>query len=720
MNGQYNIGDVVFNNWTLARHIGEGSYGHVFEAGREDFERTYKAAIKIVTIPKSPGEIQSVMADGMDDDGVTAYFRKLVEKLVDEFSLMAKLKGNSNIVSYEDHTVIKHTNSIGWDIIIRMELLTPLLTHIQSKTLSKKDVVKLGMDMCRALELCQKHNIVHRDIKPENIFISESGDFKLGDFGIARTVEKTSSGMTKIGTYTYMAPEISRGEAYGSSVDIYSLGIVLYRMLNENRTPFLPDYPTPITHEDKENALAKRISGAPMPFPKNADGRLAEIVLKACAYDTKGRYSSPMQMREELEAIIYKPEEGKYIYPQGDHGSIKSNVHVKPPPPHQTYDNASCVSGDPTHYNSTNSNFEKAGERTENVNYQARREHPQYAQQQFMQNQYANIPIKKAEKRKILLPAILVPVAVIIAAVVLVIALAGNNGTSQTGSHANDLSVDETLSHSDAPIDETLPGERTSIDESPPNTDISADPGILQEDEESVQMPELVNTHFSEARNVLNGLKLDLIIIEEPVASDAEKGYLIKTIPEAGTSLSRGNSVTIIYSSGPIIRAEVVPDLVGSTIARVESAFETLNITPVFIYFEDESPEGTVLYIEKNGQEVIVPASIDVHISLGMPETPPPSQASAQVESEYILPFSSTRALTDEDLWGLSKTDLRLARNEIYARHGRQFNDSVLQVYFDSKSWYADISKLPLGTEPELSALERANITKIQDYESRQ
>ncbi len=329
MSEKYKAGDTVFGNWKLVRLIGEGSFGQVFEAEREDFGRTYKAAIKIITIPQSQSEIQSVQADGLDDESVTAYFRSCVEELVDEFGLMSQLKGHSNIVSYEDHTVQPHAKAIGWDILIRMELLTPLLRHVRENTMTQRDVIKLGIDLCKALELCQKYNIVHRDIKPENIFISPAGDYKLGDFGIARTVEKTTSGLSKKGTYTYMAPEIYRDQPYGTTVDIYSLGVVLYWLLNESRSPFLPPYPAPITHADRENALRSRMSGEPIPAPKNADGRLAEIVLKACAYDPKDRYSSPMLMRQELEGILYDRKEAAIIFPEGDEVPARS-VHEIP------------------------------------------------------------------------------------------------------------------------------------------------------------------------------------------------------------------------------------------------------------------------------------------------------------------------------------------------------------------------------------------------------
>ena len=294
----------IFGEWSIVREIGEGSFGKVFEIERRDFGYTYKAALKAITIPQSQSEVKSVLADGMDEQSATSYFRGFVEEMVAEFVLMSKLKGHSNIVSYEDHRVVEHTEGIGWDILIRMELLTPLLDHVSKNPLSRSDVIKLGIDICKALEVCRKNNIIHRDIKPENIFISDIGDFKLGDFGIAKTVEKTTGGLSKKGTYTYMAPEVYKGEAYGASVDIYSLGIVLYRFMNNNRTPFLPPYPTPIKYADRESAMARRIKGETLPAPANADEALSRVILKACAYSPKDRYLSPSDMRRDLEALL--------------------------------------------------------------------------------------------------------------------------------------------------------------------------------------------------------------------------------------------------------------------------------------------------------------------------------------------------------------------------------------------------------------------------------
>ena len=315
---EYSVDAAVLDGWNIMRLLGEGSYGKVFEIERSEFGQTYRAALKVITVPQSSAEVRSVISEGMSVSQAEAYFHGIVEELMHEFSIMFKLKGTANIVSCEDLRVLEHPDGIGWDILIRMELLHPLLPYVYQHPMARRDIIRLGIDICKALELCQRYNIIHRDIKPENIFISDNGDYKLGDFGIARTIERTTSGLSKKGTYSYMAPEVYAGREYGFSVDTYSLGLVLYRMLNKNRGPFLPQPPEAITFSSREQALGRRISGEALPRPFYGEGRLGEIVLKACAFDPKDRYSSPQQLRQELEAILYTQTDAAVIYPDGD------------------------------------------------------------------------------------------------------------------------------------------------------------------------------------------------------------------------------------------------------------------------------------------------------------------------------------------------------------------------------------------------------------------
>lgn len=285
--------------WECVRQLGAGSFGKVYEIQKIENGKVYKAALKVITIPQNDADIENIYSEGMDENGVTEYFKGFVDDVTNEFSLMADLKGYTNIVSYEDHRVIKHENKIGWDILIRMELLTPFLEWEKEHPMNEADIIRLGCDMCRALELCHKNKIIHRDIKPQNIFVNKNGDFKLGDFGIARVVEKTSSVMSQKGTYTYMAPEVFKGQHYNETADLYSLGVVLYRCLNQNRTPFLPM--GTMSFNDRQRAQERRMAGETIPPPLNGNKKLKQAILMTLQYNPANRVQSASVLRTILE-----------------------------------------------------------------------------------------------------------------------------------------------------------------------------------------------------------------------------------------------------------------------------------------------------------------------------------------------------------------------------------------------------------------------------------
>ena len=300
----YHIGSTVPGNWTITRQLGKGSFGQVFEVQKNDYGITTTSALKVIHIPPSPEDIETALSEGMDAPSVTAYFQGFVNKIVKEIAIMSSLKSHPNIVAYEDHAVLSYTDPIGWNILIRMELLIPLRDQQRQSTLSEKEVRQLGIDICRALMFCHKKGILHRDIKPDNIFVSEAGQYKLGDFGVARSMEAATQGMSKAGTENYMAPEIHRCEpSYGPNVDLYSLGLVLYQLMNHNRLPFLPAAPAPIRFIDRENALQKRMQDIPIPAPSLACKAFADVILKACSYDPKERYQTAEEMMNALEAL---------------------------------------------------------------------------------------------------------------------------------------------------------------------------------------------------------------------------------------------------------------------------------------------------------------------------------------------------------------------------------------------------------------------------------
>lgn len=294
----------IWPEWQIeGKPLGKGSFGVVYKAVRRDHAVESYAAIKVISIPTDPSEVDSLRSEGLDMNATRTYLQGIVNDFVSEIQLMESLKGVQNIVSVEDYKVVEKIGEIGWDIYIRMELLTSFNAYICDKKLTEEEVIKLGCDICTALEICAKRNIIHRDIKPENIFINDFGDFKLGDFGIARKMENMTGGLSQKGTFNYMAPEVANSSEYDARVDTYSLGIVLYRLLNGNRLPFLDTEKQLLNPNERRNAVDRRLRGEALPAPCDASPAMADLILRACAYDPNLRFASATEMKQALMSV---------------------------------------------------------------------------------------------------------------------------------------------------------------------------------------------------------------------------------------------------------------------------------------------------------------------------------------------------------------------------------------------------------------------------------
>ena len=289
--------------WVTMRRIGNGGYGTVYEIKRTNLAGTEeRAAMKVIRFPQDDSEIRALLSEGYSRKSIQSINQERLDKIIEEYSLMSKMKGHRNIVRCDDCDTVLHQDEMGWDVFIRMELLKPLSQELQEKSFTERDIITLGKDICRALIQCKQYGIVHRDIKPENIFVNKYGDYKLGDFGISRTMEHNMTA-TRAGSYKYMAPEVFKGMEYGSSVDIYSLGLVLYWLLNNYRMPFISADHTPSLREN-ESALQQRMAGIErMPEPIHGSTALKRIVMKACSFHAEDRYADPESFFNDLSLI---------------------------------------------------------------------------------------------------------------------------------------------------------------------------------------------------------------------------------------------------------------------------------------------------------------------------------------------------------------------------------------------------------------------------------
>lgn len=186
-----------------------------------------------------------------------------------------------------------------------MELLVPISEHYAKHPPSEQDILKLGIDICSALEVCENENIVHLDVKPSNIYINTSYNYMLGDFGISRIVKGDRVQTTaKLDQFGDVIPDNGyKSSSHFLTADIYCLGVMLYQYLDDNRAPFVTINNAPYTFSMRENAILQRLSGKTVPPPQHASPDFAKVILRAMAFSPADRFLSAKDMKSALMGI---------------------------------------------------------------------------------------------------------------------------------------------------------------------------------------------------------------------------------------------------------------------------------------------------------------------------------------------------------------------------------------------------------------------------------
>lgn len=296
----------VWPDWHIVEPISISEATTVYKAKRQDMMGTSEAAIKVTMVPADLNEIDSLKLSGLSDDAIRLQLEQRVRETVRCIQVMDSIKGYTNILRADDYKVIRNEETGQWFVIVRMELLTPLLKRLQIAPFTEEDIVRLGLDLSSALDICGRYGIVHRNIKPENIFLSKGGDYKLGDFGLARNLKSVAQSRSAVELPNYLAPEVynelkeSMDFEASSRTDIYSLGMVMYYLANNKRMPFLSPDKQIISPADRRNAFARRVAGEPLPGLPRVSHQLEAIIRKACAYRMEDRYATAAEMRNDL------------------------------------------------------------------------------------------------------------------------------------------------------------------------------------------------------------------------------------------------------------------------------------------------------------------------------------------------------------------------------------------------------------------------------------
>jgi serine/threonine-protein kinase len=279
-------------SYRLAKKIGEGSSGEVFEAEHVELGRKY--AVKVLSA-----------AHGAASDAVERFRR--------EARAVAKLS-HPNLVRLHDFG-----KSLDGRFFLVMELLDgkTLDDHIEARKkggngkggLAWRESAKLAIQVARALEAAHEAGLVHRDLKPQNLFLTTDGELKLLDFGVAMALadtadtEKRQKGFAVFGTPEYMAPEQVAGEPVDARCDLYALGCVLYELVTG--TPPFEGSPVVV--------MGKQLREQP-PMPRTRETLppdIESVIMKALAKSKDDRYPTALAMREALEESIARPDRRK-------------------------------------------------------------------------------------------------------------------------------------------------------------------------------------------------------------------------------------------------------------------------------------------------------------------------------------------------------------------------------------------------------------------------
>lgn len=223
-----------------------------------------------------------------------------------------------------------------WGEFLRAKHLKSLTELLYERTLIEEEALGMMAELCRALEQCERKGFSHGDICPEYILITGEGRAKLGIFHmrgqtavtqaheaavfeaetelsdsveeaevtVSDSSEEGPDRFVNIGAFTYRSPELYRGEASDGRADLYSLGMVFYRIMNRGREPFVSNEKQLAGYGDRKRALEKRMSGEALPSPADASPEFGRILKKACAFRREDRYRHAAGLRRKLEKCL--------------------------------------------------------------------------------------------------------------------------------------------------------------------------------------------------------------------------------------------------------------------------------------------------------------------------------------------------------------------------------------------------------------------------------
>ena len=527
----------------------------------------------------------------------------LKEELAGNSDFLRRFRNESKAIA-----VLSHPNIVKvYDVSFGDRIQYIVMEYIDGITLKQyieqqgeikwREALYFTVQILRALQHAHEKGIIHRDIKPQNIMLLEDGTIKVTDFGIARFSQAETQTMTDkaIGSVHYIAPEQARGGYINDKADIYSVGVMLYEMLT-GQLPFVADnaVSVAIMQMQAEPTPPSRINPS---IPKG----LEEITMHAMEKNPAQRFPSAADMLEDVERFRRNPEIVFHYGEQVDRAYAGTSADI--------YGNVQ----------------QNAAPQKYNDNYEYEEEY---------------VRSKNGARASNIIKGI-------VAAVIVVALVVGGifgwrylqNLTTSTNKTSDEIvlpnfvgkiyasDIESNSEYADLTFEITYgnvpskqPGE---VLRQTPAAGMTVKKGktvslTVNGEAEQIVVEDVKGYKQQDAYDALKALNLSPKI-QAVADDDTAVGYVVKTDPAAGSTVSTGTTVTIYVSSGPSKESAVIPNIVGYQYSTAKEELEAAGFV-VTAEYDDESDkdENTVLSVSPNeGEKAKKGSVVTVTVSSG-------------------------------------------------------------------------------------------------------
>lgn len=703
--------------WKVEAALPSQGGNAVFEVSKKEYDGTVAKAKLIYIVFKAE-----------------EYTSENVDFIYEEADFIRNISKTGNISIYSDVFVNNTPTKEKIELYILTENLSSLSETLKSKQFTEAETVDFGIKLSEILEKLAANNVYHGNICPDNIYVTANGDYKLGGF---------TDFEGKISDMSFVAPEIGRNENADFTTDIYSLGLIMYYLCNNNTIPFVGN------DMDKDAAIAKRLEGKPVSAPENGSEKLKSVIVIACQPDNKNRWKNAGNIKNALTSI------------KSELVSVAPNADVIVP---ETTDFSGNVFDEYEYDSSSDENVESVepmqpeAEKLEPVEEDVQVTENENQEQQIesdtnveADSDFETIKAEKADEDK----SDVKPEEVIV------------DIPKEPIAKADEVEIDNRVFDEYEPI-KTVDFKQQAqekdygsyFDDEPEIEPEKADEKFEKTIEKNVEPEKKVDEKateydvFSDEPNDINDPQFDddsesgkgekklillIVIVAIVIAALGIAGYFAFANHWFGLGEGKDTQETTVEATTEeetTVQATTEPETTESTTAEPTTAEEIDKfVFPVVGYgyyyakdllenegfvvevgeyrYSDVYDEGYVISQTPEANSIAETGSvITLDVSLGSSNSESSDTSSNDSdnnsnESSDSYYSGNSSYMSQSEVENMSRDELNFAINEIYARRGRIFNDPELSAYFNSQAWYT----------PKYTAEEFSKYVVFNEYE---